>query len=521
MRLHQKRKCFKSHLTKLVRSFAYFRTMKPPPRSADEYVSMSIDEIHNGMKTGEISSYELVQAYFHRIERINPQLNALILLNKENALNEAKQADLTLNNGGKLGSLQGIPITIKDNFEVANLPSTAGFKPFKDHVSSSDAELVSLLKKASAIIIGKTNLPALTYDLQTNNQLFGRTNNPWNVNHTSGGSSGGCAVAVASGMSRISFCNDSGGSIRIPAHFCGVYGFKASFRGINPNGIITQIQKKLGRLKMRTLLSVGMMARSVDDIKIGLSIIGSNRLIPSDRNEVPATSLKLLWIDELPGFEVDNEIKRAFINLRTQLTKSGVKMDNFSNEQFNFLETIQLWGHLSNYETGNEIPKLARSAGNLIMRRKYVKIPMYTDLLKPISSKKYRVLRKRHEELKKQFETLLENYDGLVIPPASVLAFPHQNPDRKLGHLGIYTTPLTVNDKKVQYAIAVQSYTLPFNVLESPVVSLPIALSKNNLPIGIQLVGKKNKDFDLIEVASTLDKLVENKNLDITPQLHQ
>jgi amidase len=459
------------------------------------------------LRSGEISSYGLTLAYFNRIEQINPQLNAIIALNKENALNEAKQADLALKHNEELGFLHGIPITIKDNIEVEMIASTAGYKPFKNHISTNDSELVSLLKKAGAIVIGKTNLPALTYDLQTNNQLFGRTNNPWNINHTPGGSSGGCAAAVSSGMSPISFCNDSGGSSRIPAHFCGVYGFKSSFGGINPKGIITQVQKKLGQLKMRTLLSAGMIAQSVDNIKVGLSIVGTNKLIPAHRKEVPATSLKLLWIDELPGFEVDHEIKQSLITLHSQFTKSGVKIDNFSSKQFDFLEAIRMWGHLSNYETGNELPAIARSVGHLIMRRKYAKIPMHTDLLKPINSSKYRVLRKRHEELKKQFEALLESYDGLIIPASSVLAFPHQKPDRKIGHLGIYTTPLAVNNKKVQYAIAVQSYALPFNVLESPIVSLPIALSKNGLPIGVQLVGKKNSDFDLLEVAISLVKI--------------
>lgn len=460
------------------------------------------------MRKGEITSYSLVSAYFDRIERVNPQLNAIVSLNKELALEEAKKADSSFKEGIDHGAFHGIPITVKDNIEVAQLKTTAGFKPFKDYISSSDAHLVSLLKKSGAIILGKTNLPGLTYDLQTNNQLFGRTNNPWNTNHTSGGSSGGCAVAVTSGMSKISFCNDSGGSIRIPAHFCGVYGFKASLGGINSSGIIGQVNKKVGRLKMRTLLSAGMMTQSIDDMKVALNVIGTKKLLPPQEIDTPATSIKLLWINELPGFEVDDEIKKAFEQLRIGLSKSGVSIDTFSNGQFDFLETIRLWGHLSNYETGNQLPPLTRSVGNLIMRRKYTKIPMYTDLLKPISSGKYRDLRRHHEKLKKQFESLLESYDGLVIPAASVLAFPHQKPDRRIGHLGIYTTPLSVNDKKVQYAIATQSYALPFNVLESPVVSLPIALSEKNLPIGIQLVGKKNKDFDLLNIASKLDKII-------------
>lgn len=451
---------------------------------------------------------ELVRTALNELERLNPFLNAIIFNNKENALNAARQADLEISKGKIRGPLHGIPITIKDNIEVADAPTTAGFRFFKNHLPTKDAHLVHLLKEAGAIIIGKTNLPALTCDLQTNNKLFGRTNNAWNLDHTPGGSSGGCASVVAAGISRISFCNDSGGSIRIPAHFSGVYGLKTSLGGINTQGMITQTRKKVGPLNMRTLLSSGMLGQSVGDLKVALSIIHTSKLNLPDKEQRSANSLKLLWINELPGFEVDHEIKNAFSEFRLLLEKAGVHLVDFTHNQFDFLETIRLWGHLSNYETGNELPAIARYAGHLIMRRKYAKIPMYTDLLKPISSKKYRSLRKHHETVKANFEKMLDAYDGLIIPPSSVLAFPHQQPDRYIRHLGIYTSPLNVNDRKVQYAIAIQSYTLPFNVLESPVVSLPISLSDNNLPIGIQLVGKKNGDFDLLEVAAALDKLL-------------
>jgi amidase len=473
-----------------------------------DFLTYSLSELSQLIRAGKLTSFELVSSYFERIEKFNPKLNAIVFLNKEEALSHAKRADLALSQGEDFGVFHGIPITVKDNIEVENLPTTAGFTPFKNHISKSDAYLVSLLKQAGAIIIGKTNLPGLTYDIQTNNQLFGRTNNPWNMDHTSGGSSGGCASAVSSGMSKISLCNDSGGSIRIPAHFCGVYGFKASTGGVNPKGILTQIKKKAGPLKMRTLLSVGMMAQSVDDIKTIMSAVGKGKLTPSSKNQISPTSVRLLWIEELNELEVDHEIKSAFEKLRSTLTASGVSIDNFNLKQFDFLDAIKLWGHLSNYETGSELPPLTRSVGNIIMKRKYSKIPMYTDLLKPISSKRYKALRQKHEHLKQKFEDLLSSYDGLVIPASSVLAFPHQNPDRRIGHLGIYTSPLEVNGKPVQYAIAAQSYCLPFNVLESPVVSLPIALSKKNLPIGLQLVGKKNHDFDLLEVATTLDSLI-------------
>lgn len=133
---------------------------------------------------------------------------------------------------------------------------------------------------------------------------------------------------------------------------------------------------------------------------------------------------------------------------------------------------------------------------------------MYTHLLKPLSKSSYRTLRRRQEELKSKFEQLLEGYDGFILPASSVLAFHHRRPNRKLGHLGIYTTPMLVNGKKMHYAVAIQAYSLPFNVLESPVVSMPIGLSEDKLPIGIQLVGKKNCDFDLLDTAEELSKMI-------------
>lgn len=471
------------------------------------YFSYSIQELHELITSGRITSYELVQASLDRLEKLNPTLNAIILVNRENALNSAKQADFDISKGKICGILHGIPITVKDNIEVKGLPTTAGFAPFKDHLSTEDADLVQQLKKAGAIIIGKTNLPALTYDLQTNNSLFGRTNNPWDTSRTPGGSSGGCAASIASGISHLSFCNDSGGSIRIPAHFCGVYGFKASQNGISTKGIVTQIKKKATPLKMRTLLSAGVLGRSMSDLKTAVQIVGSTSesLIRNSSNSSP---LSLLWIDEWEGFEVDGNIKRAMTELHDRLTQGGVQIKRLSPDQFDFIQTIRLWGHLSNYETGGELPAIARYAGHLVMKPKYSKIPMYTDLLKPINKKKYRKLRREHETLKAQFEALLEAYDGLILPVSSVLAFPHQEPDRKLGHVGIYTTPLAVNEKDIHYAMATQSYALPFNVLESPVVTLPIGLSNDRLPIGVQIVGKKNLDLDILEVATRLDALI-------------
>jgi amidase len=309
-------------------------------------------------------------------------------------------------------------------------------------------------------------------------------------------------------LSRISFCNDSGGSIRIPAHFCGIFGLKSSFGALRTDGILTVQKRKPSELKLRTLISSGMLAQSIDDLQISLDVLGKRHLHKNRSPRDETSKLNLLWIDELPDLEVDTEIKRAIQKLIETLAIAGVTLTRFDTKNFDFMETIRIWGHLSNYETGTELPFLARTIGNRVMRKKYNKIPMYTHLLKPLSKNSYRALRHRQEEMKVKFEQLLEGYDGFILPACSVVAFPHQLPNRKIGHLGIYTTPLTINDRKVHYAIAVQAYSLPFNVLESPVVSLPIGLNKEHLPIGIQLVGKKNHDFDLLNTAEKLSKII-------------
>lgn len=468
----------------------------------------SIAEIHALMLRGELTAESLVLAYIERIEEQNPLLSAFVFVDREGAISAAKKADLLLKTGEPLRPFHGIPISVKDNIMVANFPTTAGYAPFKSNIQKKNAPLIDQLIDAGAIILGKTNLPALTFDMQTNNSLFGRTNNPWDIDRTPGGSSGGCAAAVASSMSQLSVCNDSGGSVRIPAHFCGIFGLKPSFGTTSTEGITTVKQRKPAELSMRSLLTSGILARSVDDLRRSLSVVGKSRLLLPKNEAEKCDDLKLLWIDELPTLEVDSEMKHAIQNLTKTLELAGVKLTRFEPSAFDFLETIRMWGHLSNFETGTELPVITRRVGSVLMRKKYNKIPMYTHLLKPLSKQSYRALRRRQEELKVKFEQLLDGFDGFILSASSVLAIPHQLPNRKLGHLGIYTTPLTVNDKKVHYALAIQAYSLPFNVLESPVISMPIGLSKSNLPIGIQLVGKKYRDFDLLDVAEKLSEII-------------
>ena len=243
----------------------------------------SAGHLASEIRAGKISSYQVVSAYIEQIEKQNSTYKAIVLLNKEQALERAKAADLALAKGEIWGKLHGVPITIKDNYKTKGLTTTAGYLPLKNNVPDQDAEIVKLLLSEGAIIIGKTNLSVLAMDMQADNPIFGKTNNPWDTTRTSGGSSGGCATALATGMTPLSFGNDLAGSIRLPSAYCGVYGFKPTFGVVSLNGIQTDPEEKINGLK--SLAVAGPLARNIDDVELAMQIIAQTTT--TDQRRVP------------------------------------------------------------------------------------------------------------------------------------------------------------------------------------------------------------------------------------------
>ncbi|MFN0081522.1 MAG: amidase, partial [Ferruginibacter sp.] len=277
---------------------------------------MSATEIAAKIRNKEVTSYEVVSAYLQQIEAQNGIFNAVVLIDKENALRQAKLADEATKNGRNLGKLHGVPITIKDNYLTQGLTTTSGYEPLRNHIPTKDAELVKLLKSEGAVIIGKTNLSVLAMDMQTDNAIFGKTNNAWDSNRTSGGSSGGCAVALATGMTSLSFGNDLAGSIRLPSAYCGVYGFKPTFGVVSLNGIQSDPKEPVNGSK--SLAVAGPLARTIEDLQLAMDIIAQTtstdkKLIPINRctDTIDIKHIKIAWTDEFGGVPVDNEIKKA------------------------------------------------------------------------------------------------------------------------------------------------------------------------------------------------------------------
>src|SRR5918999_841815 len=238
----------------------------------DEALFQPATEAARVLRRRELSSRELTQALLDRIERINPALNAVVELRAERALAEAAAADEAAAQGGRLGPLHGVPMTIKDAFDVAGLHTTWGNPAFRDHVAPADATVAGRLREAGAIIVGKTNVAFMLGDFgQTANELYGVTNNPWDTARTPGGSSGGAAAAVSAGMTFLEYGSDLVGSIRIPASFCGVYGLKPSV-GIVPLSGFQLPGPPPPPSDMMYMSAVGPLGRSARDLRTALSV---------------------------------------------------------------------------------------------------------------------------------------------------------------------------------------------------------------------------------------------------------
>jgi amidase len=226
------------------------------------------------LRRREISSRELTEELLARIDSVNPALNAVVELRCEAALQEATTADEAITRGGDVGPLHGVPMTIKDSFNVAGLHTTWGNPAYKDFVADSDATVAQRLRQAGAIIVGKTNVAFMLSDFgQTANELFGVTNNPWDTTRTPGGSSGGTAAALSAGMTFLEYGSDLVGSIRIPASFCGVYGLKPS-AGIVPLSGFQPPGSPAGPSDMMYMSAVGPLGRSAHDLRTALSVTG-------------------------------------------------------------------------------------------------------------------------------------------------------------------------------------------------------------------------------------------------------
>ncbi len=298
-----------------------------------DLVFLSAHQLARLIRDRQVSAVEVLDAHLAQIDRHNSKLNAICILDAENARDRARQADEALGHGEIWGALHGVPVTIKDIFETAGLRTTAGYIPLKDYIPQHDATVVAKLRSTGAIIMVKINMAELAGDYQSTNSLFPRVNNPWNLDYTPGGSSGGSAAAVAAGLSPLDLGNDIAGSVRQPAHFCGVYGLKPTDRRISTAGQIPEVPGM--PVCIRQMITVGCFARSLEDLQLCFSLIAGaddrRPDVPPLPLDIPAgkalPNLKIAWIDRWTEVPVASEIRVAMQAARQKLVQANVQIN--------------------------------------------------------------------------------------------------------------------------------------------------------------------------------------------------
>lgn len=473
----------------------------------------SATELADNIKSGKLTSYDVVTAFFEHIEKYNGEYNAVVTLNKNEALQRAKEADIALSRGLLWGKLHGVPITIKDNYKTKGILTTSGYLPLKDNVPFQDAEIVKLLIAEGAIIIGKTNLSVLAMDMQSCNPVFGKTNNPWDTTKTSGGSSGGCATALATGMTPLSFGNDLAGSIRLPSSYCGVYGFKPTYGVVSLQGIQTDPKESVNGI--RTLACAGPLARNIDDLELALTIIANTtkefqRLVPVSRNwdSIELKKLRIAWTDEFGSVPVDEEIKMKIKEYAARLKEAGSTVTKIT-PNIDFDKVWKSWGSFVGMQGGYQTSNFSRRMGSFFTKGVLKDVPMHQNIVGPTSVEKYMKASDFQDSVITQLENFLTDYDVWICPVSSTTAFNHHSPSKSYGTFSVYNDPLFVNGNKIHYYKATQAYTIPFAFTESPVLAMPIGLNSRHLPIGIQVVGKRYEDFRLLQMGKTLNNCID------------
>ncbi|MBD3887666.1 amidase [Phormidium tenue FACHB-886] len=473
-------------------------------------------ELAQMIRDRHISAIELLDTHLKQIAQHNSKLNAICTLDKENARIRAKQADEALARGENWGALHGVPVTIKDIFETAGLRTTAGYIPLKDYIPKQDATAVARLKAAGAIVLAKTNMAELAGDYQSTNSLFPRVNNPWNVEYTAGGSSGGSAAAVAAGLSPLDIGNDIAGSVRQPAHFCGIYGLKPTDRRISTAGMIPEVPGM--PYCLRQMMTVGCFARSLEDLRLCFSLIAGADPRRPDVPPVPLDSpsgkslsdLKVAWTEQWAEVPVASDIRTAMQQVIETLTQSGVQVHPWLPEGFDLSAILNLYSRMAayinryaqpvdlyNFQRSLKLIVRTATQGDKKLRALGDFSRVLPELLNPSLKGYFETLTERDRFIA-QLDTALEFWDVWLTPVAATPAFTH---------CPVWNA-IEVDGRAYPHGVANGVYTMPFNLSGHPVVVIPIGQTNNGLPIGMQIVGKRWKEMELIAIAQQLDTVI-------------
>jgi amidase len=469
----------------------------------------SIAELSKALRTRRISASELVSHTIDRIEVLDERINAVVVRDFERARLSAAAADIALAKGERR-PLLGIPVTIKEAFNVAGLPTTWGFPQFKNFIAKEDAVVVSRLRESGAVILGKTNVPIGLGDFQSYNDVYGTTCNPWDLGRSPGGSSGGSAAALAAGFGPLSFGSDIGGSLRMPAHFCGVYAHKPTYGLIPFRGYNRPPSAPLAHGS--DLAVVGPMARCAADLSLALNAVaGPDREYGGTayRLELPPArhddlrSFRVLVVDTHPLVPTDSAVRSAISRLSGRLIKAGAKVEQNSALLPNLAGSARLYMELLAAVKGADFSPdsyvaAQHAAAALTSDDKCLEARLTCGAV--MSHRDWIAADLARARLQQDWHTLFRDWDIVLYPPAAVPAFPHDH------SLPMEARHLDIDGKPYPFRDACFVWADPASTCGLPVTAAPIDLSPTGLPIGIQIIGPSLEDRTTIAFAELMER---------------
>ena len=443
------------------------------------------------IRSRQLSPVELLQACLDRIEQTNPTLNAFIALRTEEAMAEARQTADRIARGEDPGPLAGLPFGVKELEDVEGFPSTHGSLPYRDNYPERDSIQVERLRKAGAVLLGKTNAPEFGYTAFTKNLIWGITRNPWNPERTPGGSSGGSSAAVAGGQ--VPFCtgSDGGGSIRIPACWTGLPGLKPSF-GRVPIG-------PRDMLGWGDTSVYGPMVRTVRDAALYMDcVVGTHEADPNslphpgysyvDLLERLPKDLRVAWSPDLGYALVEPDVLRECTQAARAFSEMGYPVDELHHI---FDDTGLIWGRVSGAETWafiyEKVETHREEFGRAFLRG--------TEVSKRISPEKYGMAQRVRARLVNQLWRFFESYDLLLTPTLPMEAIDARG-----------AWPTRIAGKKIENPLHVVAFTYPFNLSGHPAMSVRAGFSDNGLPVGLQIVGPRHRDDLVLQAACAFEQ---------------
>jgi amidase len=476
---------------------------------SNQVAYMSVNELSTRILRRELSPVDIIDAYIHRIEERNESLNAFVFLGIDEARKRAQEAERALMAGEEIGILHGIPTAIKDlfDFKPGWISTFGGIRALKDFVVDFNCVYAERMEKAGAIILGKTNSPVMGFRGTCDNYLFGPTNNPFDLTKNSGGSSGGSAAAVADGLLPIAEGTDGGGSIRIPASWCGLYGYKASY------GRVPSVSRPNAFGGSSPFMFEGTLTRTVEDAALGMTaLVGYDPRDPLSLDEKvdfvaalrrPMKGWKIAYSSNFDVFPVDKRVTDVVNKAVKVFEQAGAHVEEVKlGIKYDQKELSDLWCRLMMPINIEGLENLKSQGIDILNNHRNDLPPEYTKWIE--EGYKYTIPdmakdQQMRTEIYDSIQNLFENYDLLITPTLACLPVNNANDGNTKG-------PSTINGVEVDPLIG-WCLTYFTNFSGHPSASIPAGMSDNNLPVGMQIIGKRYADVDVLTASAVFERI--------------